>query len=102
MDSLVGRACPGNKLSTCHILDFFATISSVKNKNQGGMPIRKKVRSKKKVSGKKSVGCYPKVSSDCPCCGCDCQGKGSVNSLLAVVFGGLMVALTFTLLQTMF
>jgi hypothetical protein len=55
------------------------------------MPTRKKVLAKKEV-----------VSGGCPTCGCCCgSGSGAVNSVLSVVFGGLVVALSFFLMQTM-
>lgn len=64
------------------------------------MPTKKapsKAASKKKVAKKTMAGCS--VSDTCPCCGCSCKGQGATYVLLTVVFGGLTVALSFTLLQ---
>jgi hypothetical protein len=65
------------------------------------MPTKKvhaKVAAKKKAVAKKPVSCCSE-SADCPCCGCSCKGRGATHAMLAMVFGGLTVALSFSLLQ---
>ena len=52
----------------------------------------------KKVPAKKMA---VKESCCCQCCGCDCGGAGRIESVLHIIFGGLVVALSFFLLQTM-
>jgi len=58
------------------------------------MPARKKALSKKAAP--------TKMKSDrCEVCGCCCKGEGAVELSMVIIFGGLVVALSFFLLQTM-
>jgi hypothetical protein len=57
--------------------------------------------SRKKVLSKKETTKEVVQSSGCPTCGCCCGNQGMIGSALAVIFGGLVVALSFFLLQTM-
>ncbi|MFH1252774.1 MAG: hypothetical protein V1664_00350 [Candidatus Uhrbacteria bacterium] len=50
----------------------------------------------KKVSAKKEV----QSTDGCPTCGCCCKNSGIMGSLV-MVMGGLVVALSFFLLQSM-
>jgi|GEM_PF-7115054 len=52
----------------------------------------------KKVLAKKAVA---KEARSCECCGCCCGGVNRAESLMCVIFGGLVVALSFFLLRTM-
>jgi len=65
------------------------------------MPTRKKVLSKKKVTAVAECSAVEKKSGTCHVCGCCCGGEAMVESSIIIIFGGLVIALAFFLMQSM-